>query len=72
VVSASKQIPMDIADYCNWLGGRALYLLQMIPGTAADTLSETEETVPRDEGTCGKSSEGTKGNPNFLFAHLFI
>ncbi|PNF15219.1 hypothetical protein B7P43_G14041 [Cryptotermes secundus] len=32
----------------------------MVPVTATDTLSETQETVPRDEGTCGKSSEGKK------------
>lgn len=44
----------------------------MVPVTATDTLLETQETVPRDEGTCGKSSEGKKGNSNFLFAHSFI
>jgi hypothetical protein len=45
--------------------GEPLYLLQMVPGTVADTLLETEETVPQDERICGKSTEG-KRQFNFL------
>jgi hypothetical protein len=57
-----------IANYCNWLGW-PLFLLQVVTGTEADTLSQTEEAVPGDEGHVEKV---VKAKKVILMSYLLI
>jgi len=61
----------NIANYCHWLEW-SVFLCEMVNGTADDTLSQTKASVPGNERTCGKSSEGKEGNFNVLLTYLFI
>jgi hypothetical protein len=60
-----------IANYCHWLEWSA-FLCEVVNGTADDTVSQTEASVPGNEGICGKGSEGKEGNFHVLLAYLFI
>lgn len=72
MVGNSKQTSVgDIANYCHWLEW-SVFLCEVVNGTADDTLSQTKASVPGNEGTCRKSSEGKEGNFNVLLTYLFI
>jgi hypothetical protein len=60
-----------IADYFHWLEW-SLFLFEVVTGTADDTFSQTKASVPGNETTCGKSSEGKEGNFDVLLAYLLI